>query len=280
LRAKWDPPGARLQRLGSWSYARRADARIYALLRHYDSVGIFGAHYADLAKRHGVAAWYAPSPVEDPRPSPRGERAPGPPRILLIGHLRGIATISGLHVLVDDVLPRLDAELGREGYEARIVGAYCPPESLRESLQHPAVRLTGAVEPPDEEFLGADVVLVPTPIETGPRVRILTAFAYGCCVVAHRANALGIPELEDGVNVLLADTRGLAAATLSALRDAALRQRLGAAGHALYESRFTPEAAGGGIVRRLEELVARPKRTPSRSRPGHSPHARASRSRR
>lgn len=257
LRARWDPPTALLQRLGTWTYARRADARIYALLRGYDSVGIFGAHYAELAQRQGVAAWYAPSPVEDPQPSRPAERRPGPPRILLIGHLRGIATISGLHVLVDHVLPALDAGLGPDGYEARIVGAYDPPEALREALRQPAVTLTGPLEPPDEEFLAADVVLVPTPIETGPRVRILTAFAYGCCVVAHRANALGIPELEDGENALLADTDGLAGATVRALRDPALRQRLGAAGRALYEATFTPEQAGGRIVRELEALVAR-----------------------
>ncbi len=265
----WDPPAALLQRLGSWSYARRADARIYGLLRRYDSVGIFGAHYAELARRHGVKAWYAPSPIEDPHVLRPGERPSGPPRILLIGHLRGIATISGLRVLVDDVLPRLDAELGSGGYEARVVGAYAPPEALRGALRHPAIRLTGAVEPPDEEFLGADVVLVPTPIETGPRVRILTAFSYGCCVVAHRANALGIPELADGENALLAETDSLAAATLRALRDPPLRERLGAAGRELYEARFTPERAGGRIVRELEEL-AHSAQTSTRSRSSRS----------
>ena len=137
------------------------------------------------------------------------------------------------------------------------MGAYDPPAALRESLRHPAVRLTGHVEPPDDEFLGAEVVLVPTPIETGPRVRILTAFAYGCCVVAHQANALGIPELADGENALLAETDGLVAATLRALRDRPLRERLGAAGRGLYEARFTPERAGGRIVRALEETAAR-----------------------
>src|SRR5207249_4649814 len=64
------------------------------------------------------------------------------PRILLIGHLRGIATISGLHVFVDEVLPELTAVLGPEGFDVEVVGAHDPPASLRPALDaHPAVHL-------------------------------------------------------------------------------------------------------------------------------------------
>src|SRR5438067_13726404 len=99
----------------------------------------------------------------------------------MIGHLRGISTIAGRQVLVDDVLPRLAGELGPGCYEAHVIGDYKLSEPLRTALDHPAVRLRGRIEPPDDEFLRADVVLVPTPIRTRPRVRILTAFSFGCC---------------------------------------------------------------------------------------------------
>jgi glycosyltransferase involved in cell wall biosynthesis len=268
IRARWDPlhpwslrREALLYRLGIATYAFRADRRIYAMLRGFDSVGIFGAHYAKLARRNGVAAWYAPSPVEDPvGPEWRERREAAPPnekpRVLMIGHLRGVATISALHVFVDDVLPKLDAALGSDGYEVHVAGAYDPPAALRDALDHPAVFLRGHVEPPDDEFLRADCLLVPTPVPTGPRVRILTAFSYGCCVVAHEANALGIPELVDGQNVLLTGTEGLADATVRALRDPELRARLGAAGRAVYEERFTPEKAGGRIAAEVERLAS------------------------
>src|SRR5439155_8065152 len=147
--------------------------------------------------------------------------------------------------------------LGADGFDVEIVGAHEPPPRLQPALDsHPAVHLRGHVEPPDEEFLRADVVLVPTPIETGPRVRILSAFSYGCCVVAHTANRLGIPQLVHGENVLLADREGLAGQTLAALRDSGLRARLGRRGRELYEAGFTAARPGATIVQELERLAA------------------------
>jgi len=267
-RLRWDPTHPRglsreavLYHLGTRTYALRADRRLLAMLRRYDSVGIFGAHRAEWARGHGIRAWYVRSPIVDAVGSSweerRRELGPNPkPRILLIGHLKGIATISGLHVFVTDVLPELTAGLGPDGFDVEVVGAHDPPEALRPALDaHPAVHLRGHVEPPDEEFLRADVVLVSTPIETGPRVRILSAFSYGCCVVAHEANRLGIPQLVHGENVLLADTDGLARETLRAIADPQLRERLGRRGRELYESEFTPAKAGATIVRELERLA-------------------------
>jgi glycosyltransferase involved in cell wall biosynthesis len=249
-----------LYRLGATTFAHRADRRFLELLRGFDSVGVFAAHHAEWARRRGVPAWYASSPIVDAAgPEWRERRAAAGrgsvPRILMIGHLRGISTISGLQVLVDDVLPRLTAELGPDGFEVHVVGDYEPPESLRAGLDHAAVRLRGHVEPPDDEFLRADVVLVTTPIRTGPRVRILTAFSFGCCVVAHSANRLGIPALAHGENVLLGESDRLAQLTIEALRAPTLRDRLGTAGRRLYESRFTPERAGGRIAEELERVA-------------------------
>lgn len=250
-----------LYRLGAAAYALRADRRILEILRRYDSVGVFAAHHAAWAAKHGVNAWYASSPIADAAgPAWRERRAAQPPnerpRILMIGHLRGISTISGLRVLVRDVLPGLDRRLGAGGYEVHVVGDYEPPPSLRQALGHPALRLRGHIEPPDEEFLRADVLLVPTPVRTGPRIRILTGFSFGCCVVAHEANRLGIPALAHGENALLGESDRLAELTVSALRDPELRERLGAAGRRLYETRFTAQKAGARIVTALETLVA------------------------
>jgi hypothetical protein len=280
LRKQWEPQypwrigrDELLYRIGSTTFAYRADRRFVEMLRRFDSVAFFGSHRADWARERGVKAWYASSPIVDAAgPEWRQRRAAAPsnlkPRILLIGHLRGISTISGLHVFARDVLPELTRALGPNGFEVHIAGKYDPPASLRAALTHPAVRLRGHVEPPDDEFLRADVVLVPTPVETGPRVRILTAFSYGCCVVAHSANQLGIPALAHYENALLGPSDRLAQLTLSALRDPELRARLGTTGRRLYEERFTPERAGGRIVETLEGLVERAPRagkpTPAR----------------
>jgi glycosyltransferase involved in cell wall biosynthesis len=79
---------------------------------------------------------------------------------------------------------------------------------------------------------------------------------FGSCVVAHEANRLGIPELVDGENALLAgDGPALAQATLAALRDADARARVGREARRLYESTFTPAVAGARIVRELERVA-------------------------
>jgi hypothetical protein len=248
-------------RLSQLSYGVHADRRMLSMLRRFPTVGMFAAHHARWAKDHGVAAWYAPSPIVDlgtPDWERRRTSAPKPPkpRILMIGHLRGIATISGLRVLVDSILPRLSERLGAKGFEVRVVGGYDPPAGLRARLEHPAVTLCGQVEPPDDEFLTADVVLVPTPIRTGPRSRILTALSFGSCVVAHSANTLGIPELVHGENALLADDgQGLGEALLTALSDPRLRERVGRRGRGVYEETFIPEKAGARIVAALEDVA-------------------------
>src|SRR5207237_928986 len=80
------------------------------LRRRLASVGIFSGHHADWARRHGARAWYAHYPMPDlAGPDWRERRTaaqaePGPPRILMIGHLRGIGTISGFHLFVPEIL--------------------------------------------------------------------------------------------------------------------------------------------------------------------------------
>jgi glycosyltransferase involved in cell wall biosynthesis len=259
----WGPdPRRTLVRLREKAYLRKVDDRLLELLRRFPSVGMFGAHHAEWARANGVAAWYAPSPIVDlGGPDWERRRAAATradrPRILMIGHLRGIATISGLQIFAQSILPELTRELGADGFEVHVVGGYDPPAAAGDAFDHPAVVRRGQIEPPDDEFLAADVLLVPTPLRTGPRSRIITAMTFGTCVVAHEANRLGIPELRHGENALLApDGPGLARATLDALADPAARARVGRAARRLYESTFTPEIAGTRIVRELERVAA------------------------
>ena len=62
----WGPdPRRTVVRLREKAYLRKVDARLLELLRRFPSVGMFGAHHAEWALSHGVAAWYAPSPIVD-----------------------------------------------------------------------------------------------------------------------------------------------------------------------------------------------------------------------
>ena len=106
--------------------------------------------------------------------------------------------------------------------------------------------------------MSAHVLLVPTSIPLGIRVRILTGFAYGSCIVTHPANASGIPELADGHNALMRSTpEALAGAIAEALRDPALRAELRRGARETYERWFAPPVAGGVIEQTLLDISSR-----------------------
>jgi glycosyltransferase involved in cell wall biosynthesis len=237
---------------------RRQPRLMVELLNECEAAANFAAHHADWLRRRGARCDYVRTPVED-RPGARwrelrgAARDDGPPRLLLIGHLRGISTQDGLDVFARSVLPRLEAALGRDGFEVRLAGGYQAPPHLDAALRRPSVRFLGHLRDADGEFAGAHALVVPTSIPLGTRVRILTAFSFGCPVVAHDANARGIPELAHCDNVLLArDGPELADGFLRVARDAELRRRLEARGRETYERFFAPAVAAG----RIEDILA------------------------
>jgi len=235
--------------------ALRAHPRVALdLLRGCDAVGAFGGHHAEWLRRLGVDCGYYHTPIADPG-EPEQQRDNDPLRVLLVGHLRGTATLDGFRIF-QKMLPHLERGLAARQFEVRVVGGYDPPPELARVLEHPSVRLVGFVADVDEEFRAADVVLVPVSIKLGVRVRILTAFAFGKCIVAHDANALGIPELAHDENALLGGSPAeLAQRVLDALADAELRARLGAGARRTYERFFTPAHAGVELGETLERLA-------------------------
>jgi glycosyltransferase involved in cell wall biosynthesis len=226
------------------------------MLNECAASGAFAAHHAAWLRRAGSSGCeYLRTPVPDPGPTNRREA--DVPRILLVGHLKGAVTLEGLQRFASGVLPRLEDALGPEGFEVRLAGGYDPPPQLARLLDRPSVRLLGHVEDPAPEFLSAQVMLVPNSITLGIRVRIITAFAYGSCIVTDRANTLGIPELEHERNALVAHTPdGLARETLRALSDETLRARLGTGARETYERAFQPRVSVGRIADTLERIAS------------------------
>ncbi len=232
------------------------------LLYGYDALGFFAAHHADWMRKNGMPhCLYLRTPIPDPiglewEHVRNVSRSRDKPKLLLIGHLRGTATLSGLYLFARETLPVLEEKLGTDAFEVHIVGGDPPPADLAAALARPSVRLRGHIEPADREFLSSDVLLVPTPIELGIRVRILVGWSFGCAVVAHRANALGIPEMRHEENALLArDGRELADAAMRALGDPMLRKHLGRNGRRTYEQYFAASTAGARIITELERIV-------------------------
>ena len=221
--------------------------------------GELAAHHARWFQARGVRdCEYLRMPVVDEAGAPWRQRCDEAtthrvPRILLVGSMLGTSTLSGLRLFAAHVLPRVERALGPDGFEVRVVGGGTPPADLARRLARPAVKLLGRVESVIPEFISADVLCIPTPVPLGVRTRAIVGFSFGCCVVAHRTNTEGLPEMVHGDNALVAsDGSGLADAILQAIRDPALRQRLGANARKTYETYFHPQVAAQRIVEKVE----------------------------
>ena len=249
--------------------ALRGVVRLQAQLRHQprllvrflnecEASGAFAAHHAAWLRSKGARGCrYVRTPVPDPGPPVATGGTAERPTILLVGHMKGVVTLEGLRLLAKGILPRLERELGPDGFEVRIAGGYDPPADLARALDRPSVRLLGHVEGAEDEFRAAHVLLVPNSIELGIRVRVVTGLSFGSCIVSHRANAQGIPELADGENALLGDSpAALAGAVVRALRDPELRARLGRGARATYERQFAPPVAVGELAATLDRITA------------------------
>jgi len=246
----------------------RAQPRYMAeLLEECAAYGAFAAHHAEWLRGHGAprCAYFRTPVPDDAGPdwyaARRRRGSDDRSRILLLGHLKGIATIDGLRVFAR-VLPWLDRALGPDGYVVDVVGGYDAPPELAGLFEHPAVQRHGHAEDPGPSLQQTDVLVVPTSIPLGVRVRIISGLSFGTPIVAHSANALGIPELEDGVNALLGTSpKELADQILRITRDDALRGRLERNARATYERSFRPPVAAAAIAQVLHQFARQPARS-------------------
>jgi glycosyltransferase involved in cell wall biosynthesis len=117
------------------------------------------------------------------------------------------------------------------------------PEAVRHLVaSDPRIRLLGPVEDAVALLARAKVSVVPLQAGSGTRLKILEAWAAATPVVSTSIGAEGLPAVA-GEHLLLADTREEFAGAVSALLESpALRSRIGEAGRALYEERFTWQA--------------------------------------
>jgi glycosyltransferase involved in cell wall biosynthesis len=279
---RWRRSEGKLSRAGLarlvWVQARlrRFPRLLVELLEECEASANFAAHHAAWLRHRGARGCeYVATPIADlagPAWREARRRPDGPPRVLLIGHLRGISTLDGLDLFAESILPQLERSLGADGLAVRLVGGYSPPPGITRALARPSVELLGHLERTDDEFGGAACLLVPTTVPLGTRVRILSAFSFGCPVVAHTSNASGIPELRDGDNALLGQTADdLAAGVVRLVRDQVLAERIGTAGRATYEREFHPSVAAARIEATLARIAAA---AAPRPRPQASPLAR------
>ena len=228
------------------------------LLNNCSISGAFAAHHArELSAMGASNCRYFHTPT--PNPLNLKKVRSGKFKILHIGHLRGIATLAGLELLAFEILPYLKNHIGSDKFEIHLVGGSLKvyPKKSGKSLLIPLFLVRGQINPPDEEFLSSNVVIVPTPIELGIRVRIITALSFGSCIIAHEANKRGIPELENGKNCLLG-TSGMEIAKLTerVFNDPSLQDSLELSSRNSYQKYFSIEQSKLELTHNLNKLLS------------------------
>jgi polysaccharide biosynthesis protein PslH len=119
-----------------------------------------------------------------------------------------------------------------------VVGRKPSRKLLTMAENNPALRVTGIVDDIRPYVHNAAVYVVPLRIGGGTRIKIFEAMAMGAATVSTSVGAEGLP-VEHGKNILLADSPAdFADRTVSLLRQASERERIGRAARALVESRY------------------------------------------
>lgn len=231
-----------------------------SLLRTADVVIEQARHHADWMNQMGIPAQYVPMTVPDPAfPGWRRNLEDLPqnpkPRVLLAGHIGGIATMSGLYYLVEDVFPGLNVD----EFEWRIAGAdSLTPDLATRFRPYPSVKFLGYVPDIHAEILSSDIFFCPTPIDLGFRTRLAEVAGLGGCIVTHSANALGMPELEHGVNCYMATSGfglGTALGCLAMEENREHRLELGNNARTTYERHFAPDQSSSKVAAIVERTV-------------------------
>ena len=183
-----------------------------SLLKQCSKICCSAHHHVDWLIQNGIKnVKYFPVPVLD-RPGNdwkvKQELVMGNiviPRILLLGNVNGIATLSGLYYLRNHLLVGLNKINKKINFEVRIVGGGELDKKIKDNFDnYNWIKRIGFVENIQDEFFSSSIILVPTPIPLGFRTRIAEAFSYGACVIAHYNNSFGMPELINNYNIVLA----------------------------------------------------------------------------
>lgn len=219
------------------------------LLKTCDYIGGTAAHHSEWFRKKGLRGGsYLPNMVPDWGGVDWREKMNAvtetktPFIITMMGHVTGTATLAGIDFLLKKMMPIITRDF-KKPFEVHICGKGALPERLNKLVQkYPQIRLLGFVPDIVEEIRNSDVFLVPTPIPLGIRVRIPYAWSVGSCVVAHGANAAGLPELRHGYNCLLGyKAKDIVKQIVKLASNKVLIKDLKMQGRFTYEKEFHPD---------------------------------------
>jgi glycosyltransferase involved in cell wall biosynthesis len=180
----------------------------------------------------------------------------GEPVILFFGSLNSGANTDAFRFLVEDLLPRLDADLRRHGVKIHVAGKNPPPwfAPLLARSASDRVVLVGGVASMEHAIAGSRFVFLPLRVASGTRTRILEAAAVGRAVVT---TSIGAEGIEVGDHALVADEPdALAAAVRRLLTEPGLAGQLGRRLQAACQARYAPDRVAADLVSELGAFIA------------------------
>jgi glycosyltransferase involved in cell wall biosynthesis len=232
------------------------------LLNQADFCGAFAAHHVNDFNNllNSGFCKYVHTPTPDPYLNYNIVKSKNKKfKIMHIGHLKGIATLYGIRDIALNILPLLDKSIGEDNYELHVVGGYFDQLDVKLKkifLEHKSVIIRGQVSPSDIEFITSDLLIVPTSIELGIRVRIITAFSFGLPVVVHIANKKGIPELQHEFNCMIGNTpKQLAENIITLYRNPSLLTSIQIESRNTYLKHFSIESVGAYLNEEINNIL-------------------------
>ena len=163
-------------------------------------------------------------------------------RILFVGYMRWLPNIKGMGHFIKNMLPHLY----RNGWSVnlRIVGKGLPrkyAKSWTGSVRD--ISIAGFVKDIAQEYMLADIVIVPIFHGSGTNIKVLEALAYSKPVVATKHAVRGFENyLMDGRDLLVAENdEEFASCMERLLADAAYGKTLGENGRKVVEESFSEE---------------------------------------
>jgi len=188
--------------------------------------------------------------LEHYRPRP-GDPSPDGRTVLFFGLLSTLPNIDGVRWLTREIWPQVLR--ARPDARLKILGKDAPPEV--EALAGPTVEVTGFVSDLRPHLASAAAVVVPLRLGGGTRLKIVEAMAMARPIVSTTLGAEGI-EARSDQHLLLADTPvAFAADVVKLLNDPRDGARLGNAGRALAEERYSWTGAATALDTLYRELL-------------------------
>jgi glycosyltransferase involved in cell wall biosynthesis len=197
-----------------------------------------------------------PTGVDTQRLRPAEEEAvpPAAPRVLFTGTMSYPPNHQGIRWFADEVWPAIraavpDAELDVVGRE--------PPAAVRALDDRDGITVHGFVPSMAPFFARSHVVVVPILTGAGIRVKIVEAMAGGRPIVSTTLGWEGLPHVQPGRHLIVADAPdAFAREVVELLADAARRRAMSADARALAEREYDWRALGDRLAAVLEREVA------------------------